>query len=103
MRTDTRVDVEAAPEASKTFTLDLHDADAATNASSAEAGKPVLQWNDLSETEKSAASLGVDPEAWKPIGFMNSAHYDTLLKTNAIDTDLAKQLEAYKHVSTGGK
>ena len=24
------------------------------------------------------------PEAWKPIGFMNVAHYGTLLKENAI-------------------
>lgn len=61
-----------------------------------------LQWDDLSATEKSAASLGVSPTAWKPIAFMNSAHYDTLLKTNAVDADLAKRLEAYKHVSLGG-
>lgn len=59
-----------------------------------------LAWNDLSETEKSAASLGVDPNAWKPISFMNQAHYDTLLKKNAIDSELAKKLEAFRSVST---
>jgi hypothetical protein len=59
-----------------------------------------LSWNDLNETEKSAASLGVDSNAWKPIAFMNHAHYDTLLKKNAIDEELAKKLEAYRHVST---
>jgi hypothetical protein len=53
----------------------------------------VLEWKDLSETEKSAASLGVDPEQWKPIGFLNTAHYDTLLKANALDDGLAKKLE----------
>jgi hypothetical protein len=58
-----------------------------------------LKWADLSETEKSAASLGVDPEHWKPIAFMNDAHYDTLLKANAIDGELAKKLEAFKHVA----
>lgn len=59
-----------------------------------------LSWKDLNETEKSAASLGVDPNSWKPIAFMNQAHYDTLLKKNAIDQELAKKLEAYRHVST---
>lgn len=59
-----------------------------------------LSWNDLNETEKSAASLGVDPSSWKPIAFMNHAHYDTLLKNNALDGELAKKLEAYRQVST---
>ena len=61
-----------------------------------------LKWSDLSETEKSAASLGVSPEAWNPIAFLNTAHYDSLLKANSIDVDLAKRLEAYKHVAAGG-
>jgi len=60
-----------------------------------------LKWENLTETEKSAASLGVHPEAWKPIAFMNTVHYDTLLKSNAIDDSLAKQLEAYKVVAAG--
>lgn len=59
-----------------------------------------LTWKDLNETEKSAASLGVDPDAWKPIAFMNDAHYSSLLKKNAIDDELAKRLEAYRVVST---
>jgi len=60
-----------------------------------------LTWKDLSETEKSAASLGVDPSAWKPIGFLNDSHYATLLQANALDSELAKKLEAYKAVSNG--
>jgi hypothetical protein len=62
-----------------------------------------LKWAELSETEKSAASLGVHPEHWKPIAFMNDAHYETLLKSNAIEGELAKKLEAFKHVASGGK
>lgn len=58
-----------------------------------------LTWEKLTETEKSAASLGVDPSSYKPIGFMNAAHYDTLLKANAIDGELAKKLEAFKAVA----
>lgn len=58
-----------------------------------------LTWAELSETEKSAASLGVSPTELKPISFMNNAHYDSLLKSNAIDSELAKKLEAFKHVA----
>lgn len=60
-----------------------------------------LTWEHLTETEKSAASLGVDPNSWRPISFMNTVHYDTLLKSNALDDSLAKQLEAYKAVASG--
>ena len=58
-----------------------------------------LTFDQLTETERSAASLGVDPSAFKPIKFLNDAHYETLLRSNAIDGDLAKKLEAYKAVS----
>ena len=60
-----------------------------------------LEWNDLSETEKSAASLGVSADHWKPISFLNTAHYETLLKANSIDESLAKKLEAFKNVASG--
>jgi hypothetical protein len=59
-----------------------------------------LEWKDLTETERSAASLGVDPEQWRPIGFLNTAHYETLLKANALDDSLARKLEAFKSVAT---
>lgn len=61
------------------------------------------RWDTLTEVQKSAVSLGVDADQWKPIGFMNEAHYATLLKNNAIGEQLAQGLEAYKHVSMGGK
>ena len=78
----------------------------------------------LTPTEQAAASLGVHPEAFRPIGqfpptpipasmandfsanlyeffsgFMNTAHYATLLKANALDDDLARRIEAYKSIS----
>ena len=61
-----------------------------------------LTMADLTETERAVATLGVDPSALKPIGWMNSAHFDTLLQANALDGDLARRLEAYRHVSAGG-
>ena len=66
---------------------------------SAGAVEEPLTFDQLTETERSAASLGVDPSAFKPIKFLNDAHYETLLRSNAIDGDLAKKLEAYKVVS----
>ena len=63
------------------------------------AGAPELTFEGLSETEKSAASLGVHPEAWKPIKFMNNAHYDTLIKSNALEPNLARRIEAFRTVA----
>ena len=58
-----------------------------------------LTWEQLTETEKSAASIGVSPDAWKPITFMNNAHYSELLRKNSLDGRLTQQIEAYKSVS----
>ena len=67
--------------------------------SGAEATPNAPSFDSLSGTEKSAASLGVHPEAWKPIGFMNNAHYDQLMKSNALDDTLARRIEAYRVVA----
>lgn len=56
----------------------------------------------LTETERSAALLGVSAEEWKPIGFLNKGHYNTLIRGNALDGSLAQKLEAYKEVASGG-
>ena len=64
---------------------------------------PQLTWESLSETEKSAASIGVSPDAWKPISFMNEAHYTELLKKNALDSRLTQQIEAFKTVAASGQ
>ena len=56
-------------------------------------------FDQLVPVEQAAASLGVHPDAWKPIGFLNNAHYDSLLKQNALDDDLARRIEAYKVVA----
>ena len=64
-----------------------------------EQAAPTPSFDALSGVEKSAASLGVHPEAWKPIKFLNNAHYDQLMKSNAISEDLARRIEAFRHVS----
>ena len=58
-----------------------------------------LTFDSLNETEKSAATIGVSPDAWKPIGFMNCAHYGELLRKNALAGRLTQQIEAFKAVS----
>ena len=57
-------------------------------------------FDSLSEIEKSAATIGQAPDEWKPIGFMNSAHYTTLLKNNALSGRLTQQIEAFKVVAS---
>ncbi len=54
----------------------------------------------LTMKEQAAASLGVQPEAFKPIGFMNKAHYETLRKSNALDDTLVRRIEAFREVAS---
>ena len=58
-----------------------------------------LTFDDLTETEKSAASLGVSPEELRPISFLNNAHYESLKASNALSGKLSQQLEAFKTVA----
>jgi hypothetical protein len=51
------------------------------------------EFDQLSPTEQSAASLGVNPSSWKPISFLNNAHYDQLIKANMLDDSLARRIE----------
>ena len=74
-------------------------ADNATPAGT-EAAPNAPSFDQLSGTEKSAASLGVHPESWKPIGFMNNSHFDSLMKNNALDENLARRIEAYRVVAS---
>lgn len=62
-----------------------------------------LKFDDLSPTEQAAASLGAQPDAFKPIGWLNEAHFDALLKSNSLSNDLTRRLLAYKVVASGGK
>lgn len=58
-----------------------------------------LTFEELTEVEKSAATIGVSPEAWRPIGWMNEAHYGELLKNNVLAGRLTQQIEAFKTVA----
>ena len=68
------------------------DAEGATDARS-------HAFDQLSTVEQSAASLGVNPTAWKPISFLNNGHYSQLVKANMLDDTLARRIEAYRCVA----
>jgi len=59
-----------------------------------------LTFEALSETEKSAATIGVSPDAWKPISWLNQGHYTELLRKNALGGRLTQQIEAFKTVAS---
>jgi len=62
-------------------------------------GGATLTLDDLNETERSAAHIGASPDAFKPIPWMNTHHYTSLLKNNNLDGRLAQMIEAFKTVS----
>ena len=59
-----------------------------------------LDFESLTEVEKSAATIGVASDAWKPIGWLNQGHYGELLRANALSGRLTQKIEAFKQVST---
>lgn len=62
-----------------------------------------LSFDDLTETEKSAALVGASPDDFNPIAFMNDAHYNTLRAKNALASDLAQKIEAYRVVASASQ
>ena len=65
---------------------------------SSEAAVP--DFASMNETEKSAATIGVAPDAWKPIGWLNQGHYGELLRNNALSGPLTQKIEAFKTVTS---
>ena len=76
------------------------DRDANVEAGGASKIDMSAEFEKLTSTEQSAASLGVNPNEWKPISFMNNGHYEQLRANNMLDGDLARRIEAFKVVST---
>ena len=62
------------------------------SAEGAVAAPGAPSFDDLSGVEKSAASLGVHPDSWRPIGFLNNAHFGALLANNQLVRALLKTL-----------
>jgi len=57
------------------------------------------EFDKLNAVEQSAANLGVNPSSYKPISFLNNGHYNQLIQANMLDDNLARRIEAYRHVA----
>ena len=94
-----RVTVVAQPNASA-LQKELHDLKSVSapaadgvSAAGAEATTTAPSFDSLSGVEKSAASLGVHPESWRPIGFMNVSVFTALVQNsfeNSMHSSLTK-------------
>lgn len=60
---------------------------------------PVTSLDQLSPVEQAVVKLDVDPQSLRPIEWLNQAHYDTLKKSNSLNGDLQRRIEAFRHVS----
>ena len=77
--------------------MGVTEPDTGANAGQSAVGQPpsehAIAFDRLTPCEQAAGSLGVHPEAWKPITFMNNHHYKNLIEANAIDDELARRIE----------
>jgi hypothetical protein len=64
---------------------------------------PLATIDQLSPVEQAVVALDVDPNALKPIEWLNQAHYDTLKKSNSLGPNLQRRIEAFRHVSSEGQ
>jgi hypothetical protein len=66
---------------------------------SAYGSHPGAEFDQLTGVEQAAASLGVSPDAWKPIGFMNKQHFQTLIEQNALGDTLTRRIKAFSEIA----
>jgi hypothetical protein len=55
-----------------------------------------LPSGEMTRQQDAASRLNVDPNALKPIGWLNEAHYVQLYKKNALEENFARQIEAFR-------
>jgi len=70
-----------------------------SDIASVRASETALDFESLNETEKSAATIGVAPDSWKPISWLNQGHYGELLRQNSLSGRLTQKIEAFKTVA----
>ena len=86
--------------------VDAHDKHGAaqkfrSDVASVLSSTAIPDFESLTETERNAATIGVAPDAWKPINWLNQGHYGELLRNNALSGRLTQQIESFKLVSSG--
>lgn len=60
---------------------------------------PKLTMDDLTPEEQAVAMSGADPDQLVGLNWLNNAHHDQLVKSNALSDDLARRIEAHRIVS----
>lgn len=69
-------------------------------SANADDASSTLVFEDLSPVEQACASLGAPADGLRPISWLNEAHYEALVSSNSLDSDLTRRLEAYKVVAS---
>lgn len=62
-------------------------------------GEVAAAYDALAPHEQAAASLGVHPDALRPIGWLNAGHFENLKKAELLSDNLSRRIEAYKKVA----
>jgi len=60
---------------------------------------PKLTMDDLTPDEQAAAMCGASADQLVGLNWLNNAHHDQLVKSNALGDDLARRIEAHRLVS----
>jgi len=93
--------VRAVPR--KIATQPLVPTSVAANMSPPGAGQPYqapkLTMDDLTPDEQAAAMCGASPDQLVGLNWLNNAHHDQLVKSNALSDVLARRIEAHRIVS----
>lgn len=55
--------------------------------------------DSLTPTERQVASLGIDPDALKPIEFLNVGHYKELRDKQLLSDEFRNKIEAYSELA----
>lgn len=56
-------------------------------------------FDGLTPTEQQAASLGVHPEAFRPLKELNAQHFEALRMANALSPQLEANIKAFQNVA----
>lgn len=56
--------------------------------------------SSLTPVEREVASLGIDPDALKPISFINTGYYAQLQKQQLISSEFAAKIGAYQSLAS---
>lgn len=87
-------------EASAALTASVQPVGATDQQSVGILTQAMRDFDGLSPTEQQAASLGVHPEAFRPLKELNEQHFSALKKANALSAQLEANINAFQSVAS---